>query len=62
MISQRASMANICVSVGKPAALTGFGLVTQSNAPAYVPFNATSAPYAYENREDHFEILSSRSN
>ena len=55
-------MANICLSVGKPAALTGFGLVTQSNAPAYVPFNATSAPYAYENREDHFEILSSRSN
>jgi len=27
--------------VGKPIALTGFGLVTQNNAPDFVPFNST---------------------
>ena len=25
--------------------LTGFGLVTQDNAPQYVPFNSTQAPF-----------------
>ncbi|KAI9466203.1 glycoside hydrolase [Lactarius psammicola] len=29
------------LAVGKPVALTGFGLVTQDNLPAFVPFNAT---------------------
>ncbi|KAF8844970.1 glycoside hydrolase [Paxillus ammoniavirescens] len=33
-------------AVGKPIALTGFGLVTQSNAPNFVPFNMTTAPYS----------------
>lgn len=27
---------------GKPSALTGFGLVTQSNAPDYIPFNSAA--------------------
>jgi mannan endo-1,4-beta-mannosidase len=31
-------------SLGKPMAMTGFGLVTQDNAPSFVPFNSTSAP------------------
>lgn len=53
-------MADVCLSVGKPAALTGFGLVTQSNAPAFVPFNSTSAPFASENRAKPFEITSVR--
>jgi len=30
---------------GKPMTLTGFGLVTQNNAPAFVPFNSTQAPF-----------------
>jgi mannan endo-1,4-beta-mannosidase len=34
---------------GKPVSLTGFGLVTQSNAPSYVPFNSTVAPFAPDN-------------
>ncbi|KAG9318477.1 glycoside hydrolase family 5 protein [Chiua virens] len=42
-IIKQAQSAN---AVGKPSALTGFGLVTQSNAPDFVPFNMTSAPYA----------------
>ncbi|KAG6909719.1 hypothetical protein DXG01_015921 [Tephrocybe rancida] len=29
----------------KPVSLTGFGLVTQSNAPFFVPFNTTVAPF-----------------
>jgi mannan endo-1,4-beta-mannosidase len=29
----------------KPVTLTGFGLVTQSNAPVFVPFNSTEAPF-----------------
>ncbi|KAH9048105.1 glycoside hydrolase [Lactarius hengduanensis] len=29
------------LAVGKPVALTGFGLITQDNLPAFVPFNAT---------------------
>ncbi|KAH0830561.1 glycoside hydrolase family 5 protein [Lanmaoa asiatica] len=33
-------------AVGKPSALTGFGLVTQGNAADFVPFNMTTAPYA----------------
>ncbi|KAF8559570.1 glycoside hydrolase family 5 protein [Imleria badia] len=33
-------------AVGKPLALTGFGLVTQGNAADFVPFNMTTAPYA----------------
>ncbi|KAJ7774818.1 glycoside hydrolase family 5 protein [Mycena metata] len=31
---------------GKPITLTGFGLVTQDNAPSFVPFNSTVAPFA----------------
>jgi mannan endo-1,4-beta-mannosidase len=30
---------------GKPVALTGFGLVTTDNAPSFVPFNETQAPF-----------------
>lgn len=48
-------MSNVYSSVGKPAALTGFGLVTQSNAPAFVPFNSTTAPFASDNRENLIE-------
>jgi mannan endo-1,4-beta-mannosidase len=33
--------AESAASVGKPVVLTGFGLVTQDNAQAYVPFNST---------------------
>jgi len=29
----------------KPVTLTGFGLVTQNNAPVFVPFNSTLAPF-----------------
>ncbi|KAF7352172.1 Glycoside hydrolase family 5 protein [Mycena venus] len=31
---------------GKPVTLSGFGLVTQDNAPSFVPFNSTVAPFA----------------
>lgn len=31
---------------GKPIILSGFGLVTQDNAPSFVPFNSTVAPFA----------------
>jgi mannan endo-1,4-beta-mannosidase len=34
---------------GKPMALIGFGLVTQANAPFFVPFNSTVAPFASDN-------------
>jgi mannan endo-1,4-beta-mannosidase len=44
-------MSDIYLSVGKPSILTGFGLVTQSNAPNFVPFNTTVAPFASENRK-----------
>jgi mannan endo-1,4-beta-mannosidase len=30
---------------GKPVTLNGFGLVTQANAPSFVPFNQTQAPF-----------------
>jgi len=30
----------------KPVSLVGFGLVTQANAPSFVPFNSTIAPFA----------------
>jgi len=43
------TQAQSAAAVGKPAALTGFGLVTQSNAPAFVPFNSTTAPFASDN-------------
>ncbi|KAF8447969.1 glycoside hydrolase family 5 protein [Boletus edulis BED1] len=33
-------------AVGKPLALTSFGLVTQGNAQNFVPFNMTTAPFA----------------
>jgi hypothetical protein len=39
-------VSNIYLSVGKPSVLTGFGLVTQDNAPYFVPFNSTVAPFA----------------
>jgi mannan endo-1,4-beta-mannosidase len=31
---------------GKPVSLAAFGLVTQNNAPFFVPFNSTQAPFA----------------
>ena len=34
----------------KPVALTGFGLVTQNNAPDFVPFNSTQAPFGPDPR------------
>ncbi|KAJ7709912.1 glycoside hydrolase family 5 protein [Mycena rosella] len=40
---------------GKPVSLTGFGLVTQDNAPSFVPFNSTVAPFA----NDQFGNLTS---
>ncbi|KAJ7223335.1 glycoside hydrolase family 5 protein, partial [Mycena pura] len=39
---------------GKPFTLTAFGLVTQDNAPSFVPFNSTIAPFA----NDQFGSLS----
>lgn len=42
-------MPDVHLSVGKPAVLTAFGLVTQANAPDFVPFNSTVAPFASEN-------------
>ncbi|KAF9227932.1 glycoside hydrolase [Gyrodon lividus] len=38
--------AQSAAAVGKPLALTGFGLVTQASAADFVPFNTTTAPYA----------------
>lgn len=38
--------ANAAKVLGKPVALTGFGLVTQANAPNFVPFNSSTAPFA----------------
>ncbi|KAG7092448.1 hypothetical protein E1B28_008802 [Marasmius oreades] len=32
-------------SLRKPVALTGFGLVTQANAPSFVPFNSSTPPF-----------------
>ncbi|KAH7930767.1 glycoside hydrolase family 5 protein [Leucogyrophana mollusca] len=40
------SQAQSSAAVGKPVTLTGFGLVTQENAPFFIPFNMTTAPYA----------------
>ncbi|KAF8964679.1 glycoside hydrolase superfamily [Flammula alnicola] len=37
--------AEIGTLFNKPVTLNGFGLVTQSNAPAFVPFNTTQAPF-----------------
>jgi len=37
--------AGIGQTFGKPISLTGFGLVTQANAPFFVPFNETQAPF-----------------
>lgn len=31
--------------MGKPSALTGFGLVTQENSPFFTPFNTSVAPF-----------------
>ncbi|KAH7914659.1 glycoside hydrolase family 5 protein [Hygrophoropsis aurantiaca] len=39
------SQAQSSAAVGKPVTLTGFGLVTQENAPYFIPFNMTTAPY-----------------
>jgi len=39
------SHAELAQLFGKPVVLTGFGLVTQNNAPDFVPFNATLAPF-----------------
>jgi mannan endo-1,4-beta-mannosidase len=38
--------AQIAQLYNKPMALIGFGLVTQANAPFFVPFNTTIAPFA----------------
>ncbi|EGN92442.1 glycoside hydrolase family 5 protein [Serpula lacrymans var. lacrymans S7.3] len=38
--------AQSAAAVGKPVALSGFGLVTQNNSASFVPFNSTVAPYA----------------
>ncbi|KAH6918595.1 beta-mannase [Coprinopsis sp. MPI-PUGE-AT-0042] len=38
--------ARTSAAFGKPSVLNGFGLVTQPNAPAFVPFNSTEAPFA----------------
>ncbi|KAG6814339.1 hypothetical protein H0H92_010924 [Tricholoma furcatifolium] len=38
--------ANLGKLLNKPVSLTGFGLVTQSNAASFVPFNSTVAPFA----------------
>ncbi|KAG2349908.1 glycoside hydrolase family 5 protein [Suillus weaverae] len=43
------TQAQTASAVGKPSILTGFGLVTQSNAPSFVPFNSTVAPFAADN-------------
>ncbi|KAG2111540.1 glycoside hydrolase family 5 protein [Suillus discolor] len=43
------TQAQSAAAVGKPAVLTAFGLVTQANAPDFVPFNSTVAPFASEN-------------
>jgi len=37
-----ASQAQSALAVGKPVIVTGFGLVTQDNLPAFVPFNSVS--------------------
>ncbi|KAF9532976.1 glycoside hydrolase superfamily [Crepidotus variabilis] len=42
-IQQQAAVGKL---LGKPVSMNAFGLVTQSNAPAYVPFNSTQAPFA----------------
>ncbi|PPQ66080.1 hypothetical protein CVT26_010822 [Gymnopilus dilepis] len=42
-IQQHAQMGQL---FNKPVSLTGFGLVTQANAPFFVPFNETQAPFA----------------
>jgi mannan endo-1,4-beta-mannosidase len=39
------SHAELAQLFNKPVALTGFGLVTQNNAPNFVPFNGTQAPF-----------------
>lgn len=38
--------AQVSATFGKPSVLNGFGLVTQANAPSFVPFNSTEAPFA----------------
>jgi len=37
---------------GKPVSLAGFGLVTQNNAPSFVPFNSTQAPFGPDPSSD----------
>jgi mannan endo-1,4-beta-mannosidase len=41
--------ADIAATFAKPTIMTGFGLVTQQNAPAFVPFNTTIAPFGPDN-------------
>ncbi|KAG1890996.1 glycoside hydrolase family 5 protein [Suillus subluteus] len=45
-------------AVGKPAVLTGFGLVTQTNAPYFVPFNSTVAPFATDENSTGYGVTS----
>ncbi|KAI5122966.1 hypothetical protein M0805_006845 [Coniferiporia weirii] len=39
------TQAQLAQQVGKPTVLTAFGLVTNDNAPFFVPFNTTIAPF-----------------
>lgn len=46
------NQAQSAAAVGKPLIMTAFGLVTQSNAADFVPFNMTTAPYATNTSSD----------
>jgi len=39
------TQAQIAAAVGKPTIMNAFGIVTQDNAPFFVPFNSTIAPF-----------------
>ncbi|KAF9264690.1 glycoside hydrolase family 5 protein [Marasmius fiardii PR-910] len=56
-IKQHATAAQI---LGKPVALTGFGLVTQANAQNFVPFNSSTAPFATQGQSLIFVHLSTQ--
>ncbi|KAJ7285843.1 glycoside hydrolase family 5 protein [Mycena rebaudengoi] len=50
---------------GKPITLTGFGLVTQTSSPFFVPFNSTIAPFANDqllNISDPFGVTNEQRN
>ncbi|KIK57840.1 glycoside hydrolase family 5 protein [Collybiopsis luxurians FD-317 M1] len=59
-ITTHGQVANI---YNKPVTLTGFGLVTQDNAPFFVPFNTTIAPFASQsttNTTQNFGVTDSQ--